>query len=34
MKWWELIGLIVVWIVGLYLRGRIYEERNEYKRDD
>ncbi len=32
MEWWGIIGLAVVWVVGLYLRGWIYEERNGYKR--
>lgn len=22
MKWWELIGLFIAWLVGLYLRVR------------
>lgn len=34
MEWWEIIGFVVAWVVGLYLRGRIYEERNGYKRND
>ena len=27
MEWWEIIGLAVVWVVGLYLRGMIYEDK-------
>lgn len=34
MEWWEIIGLAVAWFLGLYLRGRIYEERNGYKQND
>lgn len=34
MEWWEILGLVVAWVVGLYLRGWIYEGRNGYKRDD
>jgi hypothetical protein len=34
MEWWEIIGFVVAWVVGLYLRGKIYEERNGYKRND
>jgi hypothetical protein len=25
MEWYEIIGLAVVWVVGLYLRGKFYE---------
>ncbi len=34
MEWWEVIGLTVAWVVGFYLRGWIYEERNGYKLND
>lgn len=34
MEWWEIIGFVVAWFLGLYLRGRIYEERNGYKQND
>jgi hypothetical protein len=34
MEWWEKIGLVAAWVVGVYLRGKIYEEKNGYKRDD
>ncbi len=34
MKWWELIGVVIVWFIGLYLRGKIYEVRNGYKQND
>jgi len=34
MEWYNILGFIVAWVVGLYLRGRIYEERNGYKRND
>jgi predicted DCC family thiol-disulfide oxidoreductase YuxK len=32
MEWYEILGLVVAWVVGLYLRDRIYEEKNGYKR--
>jgi len=25
MEWYEIIGLIVLWFIGLYLKGRFYE---------
>jgi hypothetical protein len=32
MELYEIIGVIVVWIIGLYLRGKIYEfKRDSYK---
>ena len=34
MKWWELIGLFIAWLVGLQLRGKIYEGRYGYKQND
>jgi hypothetical protein len=34
MEWYEIIGLVVVWIVGLYLRGKFYEFlRNQHFND-
>lgn len=27
MEWWEIIGLVVAWLVGIYLRGKIYEDK-------
>jgi len=30
MEWYEIIGLIVVWFLGLYLRGKFYEFRRDY----
>jgi hypothetical protein len=26
MEWYEIIGFIVVWFLGLYLRGKFYEK--------
>ena len=34
MKWWELIGLFITWLVGLYLRGKMYESKYGYKQND
>lgn len=25
MEWYEIIGFVVVWFIGLYLRGKFYE---------
>jgi hypothetical protein len=34
MKWYKIIGLIVIWIVGLYVRGKVYEHlRNRHMND-
>jgi hypothetical protein len=30
MEWYEIIGLIMVWFLGLYLRGKVYEFRRGY----
>jgi hypothetical protein len=34
MEWWEIIALAVAWVVGLYLRGKLYEHKNGYKEYD
>jgi hypothetical protein len=34
MEWYEIICLAVAWVVGVYFRGRIYEERNGFKRNE
>jgi hypothetical protein len=31
MEWYKIIGVIVIWFVGLYLRGRCYELWKDYK---
>jgi len=31
MEWYNILGFIVAWVVGLYLRG-FYEERKGFKR--
>jgi hypothetical protein len=34
MVWYEIVGVVVIWIVGLYLRGKIYEDfRNRHFND-
>jgi hypothetical protein len=30
MKWYEILGIIMVWVVGLYGRGRFYESMKDY----
>jgi multisubunit Na+/H+ antiporter MnhB subunit len=30
MKWYEVLGLIVIWFLGLYLRGKFYESMRDY----
>jgi hypothetical protein len=32
MKWWELIGLFIAWLVGLYFRGKMYEGSNGFRK--
>jgi hypothetical protein len=34
MEWYEIIGLVVAWFLGLYLRGKIYEFRRNYNKND
>lgn len=35
MAWYEILGLVATWFIGLYLRGKFYEHKNGYyKRDD
>ena len=34
MESYKILGYVVAWVVGLYLRGRIYEEKNGYKLND
>ena len=34
MKWYEIIGLMAVWALGLYLRGKFYKSmRNRHYND-
>lgn len=30
MKWYEIIGLIAVWVLGLYVTGKFYELMRDY----
>jgi hypothetical protein len=34
MEWYKIIGAIVIWLVGLYLRGRFYESWKDYNNGD
>jgi hypothetical protein len=34
MEWYEIRGIIVVWVLGLLLRGKIYEFRKDYHKND
>ena len=34
MKWFEIIGLIVVWIIGLYVTGKFYEHKKNVFHND
>jgi hypothetical protein len=34
MEWYEIIGVIVMWFVGIYLRGTIYEFIRNYHKND
>ena len=34
MKWYEIIGLVVLWILGLFMRGKFYDyKRKRYFND-
>lgn len=30
MEWYEILGLVVVWVLGLYLRGKVYENKRKF----
>lgn len=30
MKWYEILGLIPVWLLGLYVTGKFYESMRDY----
>jgi hypothetical protein len=30
MKWYEILGIIMVWVVGIYGRGRFYQSIKGY----
>ncbi|PRZ22772.1 hypothetical protein BC624_10620 [Flavobacterium granuli] len=30
MEWYEIIGLIAVWVLGLYVTGKFYELMRDY----
>lgn len=34
MEWYEIIGSIVAWLFGLYLRGKFYEYMKNYHYND
>jgi hypothetical protein len=34
MEWYEVVGFIVVWLLGLFLRGKINEFRRDYNKND
>jgi hypothetical protein len=34
MEWYEIIGLILAWFLGLYLIGKFYEFRRDYNKND
>jgi len=34
MEWYEIIGIVVMWFAGLYLRGKFYEFRKNYHYND
>jgi hypothetical protein len=34
MEWYEIIGVVVIWVAGVWLRGKIYEHlRNRHYND-
>lgn len=30
MKWYEITGIVVVWVIGIYVRGKFYESMRDY----
>ncbi len=34
MEWYEILAIIPIIIVGAYLRGKIYDNKNGYRRND
>lgn len=34
MKWYEMIGLMVIWVLGLYRRAKFYESMKDYFYND
>jgi hypothetical protein len=34
MKWYEIIELIVIWLLGLFLRGKFYEHKKNIYHND
>jgi hypothetical protein len=34
MEWYEIIGFVVMWFVGLYLRGKFYEHLRDWHYND
>lgn len=34
MEWYEILAIVPIIILGVYLRGKIYEHKNGYSRRD
>jgi hypothetical protein len=34
MEWYEIIGLIAAWFLGLYLIGKFYEHKKNWSKND
>jgi hypothetical protein len=33
MEWYEIIGIVIIWFAGIYLRGKFYEFRRDYNKN-
>lgn len=34
MEWFEIIGIVMIWFIGIYLQGKFYEFRKNYHYND
>lgn len=34
MKWYKIVGLIVVWVLSLYITGKFYEHKKNWSKND
>jgi len=34
MEWYEIIGFIALWVLGIYLRGKFYEYKKNWFKND
>lgn len=34
MEWYEIVGIVVIWLLGLYLRGKFFEQKKNMYHND